>query len=422
MRTSKRKIYQTLFALFLIVLQCTMSVHAEGLALPERSVPAVGLVQSGESVSATLYHEHTQNACWEQKWVPCGGSWRTAFEASVGATVFYCTNNTSKEIRNGVVLSSIHTGWLCDEHTGIHDGEYVTSLTCTQSVVGTFTVTKVLTETKELVASVSRQGTGLSDVSICWKYPDQSVIEGERVTISQNGIYRATLNWKDAKTGVNHTTTIDYVEISNPIMLVFQSGDEVVDEIEVAYGDPLPDIEIPVWKGHDFKGYYVGIVDDEKTADAKAWYDEEGNPDKSITLTESALKETLTAKWEATSYHVYYGRDKDGDGIGDFELEVTYDEEYGPIAINVEHKDGYIFDGYYLGDEQVFDADGNATGVWRWDVEGEIILEAGYHKKPESSSNQGNQGVHEDGEKVDGEVVPTIPDHISDSSGSDNNI
>lgn len=426
MRTSKRKIYQTLFALCLIVLQCTMSVHAEGLALSAESVSAVSLVQSGKSVSVTLYHEHTQNACWERKWIPCGGIWRTAYEASEGATVYYCSNNRSTEIRNGVELLSIHTGWLCDEHTGVHDGEYVTSLTCTQSVVGTFTVTKVSTGTNELVASVSHQGTGLSDVSIRWKCPDQSVIKGERVTISQNGIYSATLYWKDAKTGVDHTTTIDYVEISNPIILVFQSGSEVVDEIEAAYGDPLPDIEIPVWKGHDFKGYYVGIADegedDEKNADAKAWYDEEGNPDKSITLTGSALKETLTAKWEARSYCVYYGEDKDGNGTGDYELHVTYGEKYGPIEVDAEERSGYIFDGYYLGDEKVFDSDGNATGVWRWDVEGEVILEAVYHKKQEVSSNQENQEVYEDEEKGDGEVVSTTPDHVSDSSGSNNNI
>ncbi|MDE6687365.1 MAG: hypothetical protein K2K17_08620 [Lachnospiraceae bacterium] len=247
-------------------------------------------------------------------------------------------------------------------------------------MAGTFTVTKVLSgigdvgekssegsAAAEWIAFVSSEGTGISDASFSWKCPDQSVIEGERVTISQNGVYCATLNWRDAKTGVYHTETIDYVEISSPILLVFQSGNKVLDEIEVFYGDPLPNIEIPVKEGYDFKGYYVGFMEegesgeesDEENENAKAWYDEKGNPDESITLTSSALKETLTAKWEARSYCVYYGEDKDGDGKGDYELHVTYGKEYGPVEIDAEQRNGYIFDGYYLGDEQVFDLDGN---------------------------------------------------------------
>lgn len=429
MRTSKRKFYQALFALWLIVLQCTMSVHAEGMVQPARVVSAAGLVQSGESVSTTLYHEHTQTDCWERKWVPCGGTWSSNFEDSIGATVYYCSNNKSSAIRNGVVLSKIHREWETSKHTGVHDGEYANSLICEQNIVGTFTVAKVVTETEELdgsapaelVASVSCQETGISDVSISWKCPDQKVIEGDRLTISQNGIYTASLNWTDSKTGVSHTTTLDYVDISNPIILIFQSGGKVIDEIEVSYGDPLPKIRIPARKGYDFKGYYAGGVEEDdshENADAVAWYDEEGNPDKSISVTGSALKETLIAKWEARSYHVYYGEDRDGDGKGDCEIDVTYDEEYGPIEIDIEKKDGYIFDGYYLGDERIFDPEGNAVGVWRWDVEGDIILEAVYHKKPASSSGQ----VDPEDRKKEEDVVPIPPVHVSGNSASENSI
>ncbi len=440
MKVSKRKIFQTLFALCLIVLQCTMSVHAEGMVQPARSVSGAGLVQSGESVSTTLYHEHTQAACWERKWIPCGGTWRSAFEESVGATVYYCINNQSSEIRNGVRLSSIHTGWVCNERTGVHDGEYVSNKTCDQTVAGTFAVTKVSSTTKdtekestsanesageiapaELVACITSQGVGVSDVSFRWKCPDQSVVEGDRVTISQNGVYCATLNWTDNKTGVSHTTTLNYVEISNPIILFFQSGGKVIDKIEVSYGDPLPEIGIPTRKGYDFKGYYAGggeEDDNDENADAAAWYDEEGNPDGSITVTGSALKETLIAKWEVRSYHVYYGEDKDGDGIGDCELDVTYDEEYGSVVIDVEKKDGYIFDGYYLGDEMIFDSEGNAVGVWRWDVEGDIVLEAVYHKKPVSSSGQADSGDR----KQEEDIVSVLPAPVSGNSASENSI
>lgn len=440
MKAAKRKFYQTLLALSLIVLQCTMSVQAEGTTQPARSVSRAGLVQSGESVSTTLYHEHTQADCWERKWIPCGGWWRSYFEEYVGATVYMCTNSNSTETSNGVVLSTIHYGWEYKEHTGWHDGEYVSNKTCDQTVAGTFTVTKVSSATgntekegtsanesaegiapAELVACVTSRGVGVSDVSFCWKCPDQSVVEGDRVTISQNGVYSATLNWTDSKTGVSHTTTLNYVEISNPIILIFQSGGKIIDEIEVSYGDPLPPIEIPARKGYDFKGYYAGGLeenDNGEIADAVAWYDEECNPDESITVTGSALKETLTAKWEARSYHVYYGEDKDGDGKGDCELDVTYDEEYGPVVINMEKKDGYIFDGFYLGDEKIFDSEGNAVGVWRWDAEGDIILEAVFHKKSASSSGQADS----EGRKQEEDIVPVLPANVSGNSASENSI
>lgn len=419
MKTAKRKIYLTVAALAIIVLQCTMSVHAGGLE------------QSGESVSTTLYHEHTQADCWSRKWVPCGGWWSSYFEEYVGATVYVCTNGNSTDKSNGVVLSSIHPGWEYKAHSGLHDGEYVNQRTCDQSVAGTFTVTKILSETEEpdgeagpavLSASVTSQGTGVTDVSIRFRCPDQSVVEGDRVTVSQNGAYCAVLEWRDAKTGVSHTTELEYVEISNPVLLVFQSGGTVLDEIEVSYGDPLPEIRIPVKEGHDFKGYYVNFTEEEENggenADAAVWYDEQGSPDSRVTVTGSALQETLTAKWEPRSYHVYYGEDKDGDGIGDCELFVTYGEEYGPVEITGEKQAGYVFDGYYLGKEQVFDADGRAAGTWRWDGEGDLILRAVYHKKPESSSGQGGR---DDGGKEEN-AVPGMPDSVSDIAVSDNSL
>lgn len=412
MKTAKRKFYQTLLALGFIILQCTMSVHAGGLE------------QSEQTVSAALQHEHAQDECWNRIWVPCGGWWGSYFETYVGATVYYCTNGNSSETRNGVVLSSIHPGWEYKEHTGLHDGEYVNRCICDQSVAGIFTLTK---ETSELTASVTSQGAGVSEASIFWTCPDQSVTEGERVTISQNGIYRATLNWRDAKTGDDHTSTLDYVEISNPVTLIFQSGGKELDRIEVSYGDPLPEIGIPEKKGYDFQGYFVGLTSEgenegesgEENKDAAMWYDKEGSPDKSITVTLSALEETLSAKWEARSYHVYYGEDKDGDGTGDCELYVTYGEAYGPIEINGEEKGGYVFDGYYLGKEQVFDSDGSATGVWRWDGEGDMILEAVYHKKPDASSGR---GTHGDGEKEGQDTAPALPGRVSDDSISGNSI
>lgn len=454
MKTAKRKFYQTVLILWLIVMQCTMSVHADGLT------------QSEETVTATLSHEHTQDVCWKQIWVPCGGSWSSYFEPYVGATVYTCSNERSTAYSNGVMLSSIHYGWIYNEHKGVHSGEYSNRRVCEQSVAGTFTITKVLPEAEEtqeeesaetkstaaspaenpaaeLVASVTGQEAGVSDTSFYWRCPDQSVVDGDRITISQNGVYRATLNWTDAKTGVSRTTTLDYVEISNPVLLIFRSGDKTIDEIEVSYGDTLPDIEIPVREGYDFLGYYAGDLTEEESdeegngdeeeggtdgagtdkeetgGEAAAWYDENGEPDKSITITGSALEETLTAKWKARSYRVHYGEDQDGDGKGDYEFYVTYGKEYDPIEVDGEKRAGYIFDGYYLGDEQVFDADGVATGVWRWDGAEEIILEPVYHKKTASSSGSGG---HDDGGQENRGIVPLATGVISGNSVSENSI
>lgn len=433
MKTAKRKIYQSLITFILVVLQCVMSVHAEELT------------QSGESVSVNLSHEHTQDACWTRIWVPCGGWWSSYDEWYVGATVYICSNRNSSEIRNGVVLSDIHHGWIYNEHTGIHDGEYVNRQNCNQTVAGVFTVTKILPETEnledagtetaqsvapaELVSDVTSEGVGISDPSFWWKCPDQSVVEGERVTISQNGIYCAMIKWRDNKTGIYHTTALNYVEISNPITLIFQSGGKILNEVEVSYGDPLPEIEIPVKEGYLFKGYYVGLSDEEENTeetggeneDAVAWYDKEGNPDSSLRVTGSALEEILTAQWEAKSYHIYYGEDKDGDGKKDSEFDIIYGEEYEPVETDAEKREGYIFDGYYLGSERVFDADGNPTGVWHWDGEGDLVLEAVYHRIPDSSSGHGDHGNHE--EEREPELPLSVSDHkVSGNGVSDNSI
>lgn len=437
MKTAKRKIYQTLITFVFVILQCVMSVHAEELT------------QSEESVSVNLAHEHTQDVCWTRTWVPCGGWWGSYFEEYVGATVYYCSNCNSSEIRNGVRLSQIHSGWEYKEHTGWHDGEYANRRICDQTIAGVFTVTKISPgegnaegTAAELVASVTSEDVGLSDTSFWWECPDHCVVEGDRVTISQNGVYSAMVRWRDNKTEVYHTTALDYVEISNPITLVFQSGGEVLDEVEVSYGDPLPEIEIPVKEGYLFKGYYVGLSDDEENTgeaggeneDATAWYDGEGKPDRSVTITSSALEEILTAQWEARSYHVYYGEDSDGDGRGDSEFDAVYGEEYGPVEVDGEKRDGFVFDGYYLGSERVFDAAGQATGVWRWDGEGDIVLEAVYHRKTDSSSGHGDyeeekeepepfRGVSDNGIQENGVSDNSISDNsISENSISENNI
>ncbi|MGN0325303.1 MAG: InlB B-repeat-containing protein [Lachnospiraceae bacterium] len=404
-------------------------------------VCAEELEQSEESISVTLYHEHTNTACWEEIWIPCGGFWCSNFEESVGATVYYCSNNTSTQTSNGVVLSSIHTGWVCDAHSGVHAGEYCSRQTCNLSRLGSFTVKKEESETtKTLVATVEYSETQISDVSILWVYPDQTQEYGDSIQVSQNGVYKATLFWKDRMTGAQHQNTITYTDISNPISLIYQSGEEVLFEKEISYGSLLPEIEVPTRKGYEFAGFYVG---------QEQWYDNSGAPNEFLRIKGRYLEQKLEAAWDSKSYHIYYGEDADGDGRKDRELTVTYGEPYGPIDPGNTEKDGYIFDGYYLDGECVFDAQGNGMGEWCWDLEGDIELEAVYEKdttittdpgyQPSDNPSGDSQG-NSSGESHDsssgnssGQSSVTTPsqtmpeatvsdNNVSDNSVSDNNV
>ena len=402
-------------------------------------VCAEELQQSEESISVTLYHEHTNAACWENIWVPCGGTWRSAYEESVGAEVYYCSNNRSTQVINGVVLSSIHTGWLCDFHSGTHAGEYCSRQTCNLSRLGSFTVEKEESETtKTLVASAEYSGNQISNVSILWVYPDQTQASENRIQVSQNGVYQATMYWTDRLTGAQHQNTITYTDISSPISLIYQSGEEVLFEKEISYGSLLPEIEVPVRKGYDFAGFYVG---------QEQWYDNSGVPNEFLRFKSRYLEQKLEAAWDSKTYHIYYGEDADGDGRKDHELTVTYGEPYGPIDVENLEKSGYIFKGYYLDGECVFDAQGNGTGEWRWDMEGDIEPEAFYEKIPTDHGQQSSGNSHNDSSgqshnsssgTSDGQssattpsqMIPeaTVSDHdvsgnnVSDNSISDNSI
>lgn len=411
MKKTKYRFLQRLAGWLVIVVLCQN-------VLP---VCAEELEQSEEGVSVVLYHEHTNDACWESVWVPCGGIWKSAYEDSVGATVYYCSNNMSTQISNGVVLSTIHTGWLCDFHSGVHAGEYCSRQNCSLSRLGSFTVEKEESETtKTLVASAEYSETQISNVSILWVYPDQTQISGNSVQVSQNGVYQATLFWTDRATGAQHQNTITYTDISNPILLIYQSGEEVLFEKEISYGSLLPEIEVPFRKGYEFAGFYVG---------QEQWYDNSGAPNEFLRIKGRYLEQKLEAAWDSKSYHIYYGEDADGDGRKDRELTVTYGEPYGPIDPGNTEKDGYIFNGYYLDGECVFDAQGNGLGEWRWDMEGDIELEAVYEKISTDHGQQSSDNSHDSSsESFSGQSSTTTPPQtipegtVSDNSVSDNNV
>lgn len=379
-----------------------LAVMVISLLCPIMSNGAGTLVQSGNRISANLTHEHTENACWTQTWIPCGGMWVSNFESNVGATVYHCSNNESTAVVNGVKLSSIHGGWVTSKMSGTHAGEYVSGMSCNAGALGTFVVEKITAETSDeeengekgnniLLASVVSSGSQISNTSISWKLPDGSSVNTNRVSLSQNGVYTATLTWTDVKTGVRRQTTLNYTDISGPVTLVFQSDGEVLFEEVVSYGDPLPEIELPARTGYDFLGFYAGDV---------MWYDSDANKNESIRITGSSLEQTVDAVYQVRSYDVYYGEDKDNDGQKDHFIHVTYGEPYESIEISDVQKEDWIFEGYFWNGEKVFDSKGRSTGVWRWDSEEDIVLEAVYRRieKPSSdNSGSGNQGNNSGG-------------------------
>lgn len=389
----------------LILLLAVIVISQFGSVIP---VAADGLVQSGDRVTVDVTHQHAQDICYDRKWIACGGTWRSNFEPSIGATVYYCSNNDSSRVVNGVALSSIHSIWVTSKQSGTHSGEYVSDLNCDVETAGTFAVDKITGKDNILQATVEPSGSQMPDTSISWECPDGSIVNADRVSLSQNGIYTAVLLWTDTVTGMNCRTTLNYIDISGPVTLVFQSDGKILFKETVAYGDPLPEIELPVRTGYDFLGFYAGDV---------MWYDSDAGRDESIRITGSSLEQIVHAVYEARSYNVYYG------GDGDF-IQVTYGEPYDSIEITYVQKEGLIFEGYYWNGEKVFDSKGRSTGLWRWDSEEDIILEAVYRRieKPSSGNNGGgNQGngSNDSNANDNGQNVPAVDDGRRSSDNTD---
>lgn len=370
------------------------------------SVGAGALVQSGSRISANLTHEHTNATCWEEVWIPCGGMWMSYFEPYTGSTVYHCSNRLSTTVVNGVELSSIHQFWITNERTGGHSGEYITRINCNTGTLGTFVVDKMSDEDTDILTASVVNSTGLiSNASITWKCPDNSIISEDSVSLSQNGIYTATLVWRDAKTGAGRQTTLNYTDISSPVTLVFQSDGVILFEEVMSYGDPLPEIELPAKKGYDFLGFYAGDV---------MWYDGEANKDDSIRITGSSLEQIVEAVYQVRSYDVYYGNNQS--------FQATYGEPYESVAVPGVQREGWNFEGYYWNGEKVFDSKGRSTGVWRWDSEEDIVLEAVYREieKPQNDGHNGSNQGNNSNSNDNNTAVPTPPVIDTSQSVSDN--
>jgi len=109
-------------------------------------------------------------------------------------------------------------------------------------------------------------------------------------------------------------------------------GGTGVNSIEQKFGTEIETPADPVKTGHDFVG----------------WVDENGKA-ASVPAAMPAKDMVLKATWKAQSYTVTF--DADGGTCGTEEKTVTYGDAYGTLP--TASKEGYTFDGWYLGEAKV---------------------------------------------------------------------
>ncbi len=123
---------------------------------------------------------------------------------------------------------------------------------------------------------------------------------------------------------------------------------------DVEYGSSYPGVKIyttEVKNGYKVDGLFIG---DEKIYDGKG-------EAVGLWLWDFEERELYPeVRWVAKSAKIKLpGYDE--------ELDITYDSDYPPIPVP-EPEPGMVFEGYYLDDDQVYDAEGKPTGKWRWDI------------------------------------------------------
>ncbi|WP_409966959.1 InlB B-repeat-containing protein [Bengtsoniella intestinalis] len=111
-------------------------------------------------------------------------------------------------------------------------------------------------------------------------------------------------------------------------------------EMTVTYDDEISTLPVVTKDGYEFDGWYIGT--DKITADGNWTY---------------AENKTATAKWTAKTYDLTFNAA--GGSVDPASMTVTYDDEIGTLPVVT--KDGYTFDGWYIG-ETLIDKD----TVWNY--------------------------------------------------------
>jgi len=125
--------------------------------------------------------------------------------------------------------------------------------------------------------------------------------------------------------------------IANEYLVTYDAnGGTVTPENKtVTYDSVYGELAIPERTGYTFEGWYLGNVEITST-----------------TQVTTAETHTLVAKWSANQYLVTY--DTNGGTVISGNKTVTYDGAYGELATPT--REGYTFEGWYLGTDQVTSA------------------------------------------------------------------
>lgn len=350
---------------------------------------AADLEQSPDEVSMEIVHEHDDEACSTQVWIPCGGSWTNDHHGS--HRIHYCSNQKSDEIVNGHVLADIHG---CDWYWGYtteeyHDGEYVTEFDCDLSTIGIFAIKRTEDEDGiHLTAYTRVTDADLGDYTISWDdgtvgAPNSSVT----IDVDRRRTYTASLRWHDVKRNADFTDSLSYTDVSFPCRCKFISEDEVIEERSIRCGDRPEIMDVPVKEGYTFDGYYNEDVQ---------WIDGEGSPTPDFVISRSDYDLTLNAVWSAKTYELK---------IGDEVLSFIYEEPYDDIDIAGLglRKQGYEFDGISFDGELIFNEDGSAAGdgIWKWDIPEDAEAEVIWEKLPDPAPVPSEESSAEDDDDDD---------------------
>ena len=302
-------------------------------------------VQTEGTVSVEIYHEHgsERSGCYEDVYHPCGGKVVLSHDAET-YQIFTCQN-------------CMHS-WR-GPHPDIHEGYYKREMTCTASLAGSFYIER-MTDGKRvyLVAGLINLSDVIDDFSIEWgEEGEYSSGRNQVLPLKRRGTFRATLTYHDKNLDRYFEKQLEFTDLTAALHVEYRSGDELIAETDLDYGTVLSDVTPPVKTGYEFCGYYNGD---------KRYYDEKGHPADHGLLAVTDFELILEAKWKAAEYPFYYGADEDGDGSPDKKGKLTYDA--APPDINIgaaAERKGYTFEGYFIGDTQIYDTEGRPIGVWR---------------------------------------------------------
>ncbi|MCR4938379.1 MAG: hypothetical protein K5987_09525 [Lachnospiraceae bacterium] len=343
-----------------------------------------GLVQSPDSISTAIVHDH-DTCCYSYREVSCGGTWNNGYDED-GNPVHWCSNWDSDKKVETTTLGALHgsekylPGHIDKSTSPKHQSFYANVATCGYRNFGTIKIERLIKNDGIYLNASWKATPGLydcmTDTFLRWE-GSTSQPAPLSLKVTQRKKYHLLFSYVDRVTNKQTTQHVYYTDISLPLKLGFYSDGELLYEKEYEYGKMPEKQDIPVKTGYDFAGY---------AHEGELWFDEKGEPAEGCDPNAEESEIRLDAVWEAKHFTIAYGPDKDKDGEGDIVAEVIYDAAYDDGDVSGMEKTGYIFKGYTLSENRIFDERGKAVSEkWIWDIpcteERKLSLSADYSPK-----------------------------------------